>query len=71
MAITKIHAIKATVHKAVDYICDPAKTDESILISSFGCSPETAAYDFKYTLDHCRENSPNKPVRQTQTKPFI
>ena len=32
MAITKIHAIKATVHKAVDYICDPAKTDESILM---------------------------------------
>lgn len=63
MAITKIHAIKATVHKAVDYICDPAKTDESILISSFGCSPETAAYDFKFAL--------SKPVRQTQTKPFI
>ena len=48
MAITKIHAIKATVHKAVDYICNPAKTDESILISSFGCSPETAAFDFKF-----------------------
>ena len=43
MAITKIHAIQATVNKAVDYICNPAKTDENILISSFGCSPETAA----------------------------
>ncbi len=32
MAITKIHAIQATVHKAVSYICNPAKTDESILI---------------------------------------
>ena len=33
MAITKIHAIQAIVNKAVDYICNPAKTDESILIS--------------------------------------
>lgn len=47
MAITKIHAIQATVNKAVDYICNPAKTDESILISSFGCSPETAAFLFQ------------------------
>ena len=45
MAITIIHAIQATVNKAVDYICNPAKTDENILISSFGCSPETAAFD--------------------------
>ena len=59
MAYTKIHAIKATVDKAIDYICNPEKTDDKIFISSYACSPETAAYDFKYTLDHCRENSPN------------
>lgn len=52
MAITKIHNIKTTVDKAIDYICNPAKTDEQIYISSFACSPETAALDFKYTLDH-------------------
>ena len=51
MAYTKIHAIKATVDKAIDYICNPDKTDENIFISSFACSPETAAIDFKYTLD--------------------
>ena len=28
MAYTKIHAIKATVDKAIDYICNPDKTDE-------------------------------------------
>ena len=33
MAITKIHAIQATVHKAVNYICNSQKTDESSLIS--------------------------------------
>ena len=66
MAYTKIHAIKATVNKAIDYICNPDKTDEKIFISSFACSPETAAIDFKYTLDHCRENSPNKAYHLIQ-----
>ena len=66
MAYTKIHAIKATVNKAIDYICNPEKTDEGILISSYACSPETAAIDFKYTLDHCRENSPNKAYHLIQ-----
>ena len=54
MAYTKIHAIKATVDKAIDYICNPEKTDEKMFVSSYACSPETAAYDFKYTLDHYR-----------------
>ena len=66
MAYTKIHAIKATVNKAIDYICNPEKTDEGILISSYACSPETAAIDFKYTLDHCRDNNPNKAYHLIQ-----
>ena len=56
MAVTKIHGIKATVDKAIEYICNPAKTNEQIYVSSFACSPETAALDFKYTLDHAREH---------------
>ena len=56
MAYTKIHAIKATVDKAIEYICNPDKTDEQIYVSSYACASETAAIDFKYTLDHCREN---------------
>lgn len=67
MAITKIHAIKATVHKAVDYICNPEKTDESILISSFGCSPETAAYDFKFSLSKTNQADPNKAFHLIQS----
>lgn len=55
MAITKIHAIKATVDKAIDYICNPDKTDDKLYISSFACAPETAAIDFKYTLDHTHD----------------
>lgn len=66
MAITKIHAIKSTVNKAVDYICNPAKTDESILISSFGCSPETAAFDFKFALSKTNQADPNKAFHLIQ-----
>ena len=66
MAITKIHAIKATVNKAVDYICNPAKTDESILISSFGCSPETAAFDFKFALSKTNQADLNKAFHLIQ-----
>ena len=62
MAVTKIHAITATVDKAVAYICNPDKTDGSIYISSYACAPETAAIDFKYTLYHCRETAPIKPI---------
>lgn len=66
MAYTKIHAIKATVDKAIEYICNPDKTDEQVYVSSYACAPETAAIDFKYTLDHCRENSPNKAYHLIQ-----
>ena len=66
MAYTKILAIKATVDKAIEYICNPDKTDEQIYVSSYACTPETAAIDFKYTLDHCRENSPNKAYHLIQ-----
>ena len=66
MAITKIHAIQATVHKAVNYICNPEKTDEGILISSFGCSPETAAFDFKFALSKTKQSDPNKAFHLIQ-----
>ena len=67
MAYTEIHAIKATVNKAIDYICNPEKTADRFLISSFACAPETAAIDFEYTLDHCRENSPNQAYHLIQS----
>ncbi len=66
MGYTKIHAIKATVNKAVDYICNPAKTDASILISAYGCSPETAAYDFKFALSKTNQSDENKAFHLIQ-----
>lgn len=50
MAYTRIHAIKATVQKALKYICNPEKTDGQILIDSFACGIETAQYDFMDAL---------------------
>ncbi len=67
MAYTKIHAITATVGKAVNYICNPDKTDEGILISSYGCSPETAAYDFKFALSKTSQSDPNKAYHLIQS----
>ena len=42
MAVTKIHPIKSTLRKALDYIENPDKTDEKLFVSSYGCSYETA-----------------------------
>ena len=46
MAITKIHAIRSTIQKSIDYICNPHKTDNRILVDSFGCGIYTAGSDF-------------------------
>ena len=58
MAYTRIHAIKSTVTKAVAYICNPDKTEQQLLVDSFGCHPDTAKHDFDYAL--CRTKSSDK-----------
>ena len=59
MAVITIHPIKSTLKKALDYICNPEKTDEKILIDSFGCVPETADIEFDYTLSRSVGNKGN------------
>lgn len=49
MAITKTHSIKSTLNLAIQYICNPAKTDGTLLVSSFACLPETADIEFEWT----------------------
>ena len=49
MAVTKIHPIKSTLKKALDYITNPAKTEGKLYVSSFGCSVETADIEFEKT----------------------
>ncbi len=50
MAYTRIHAVKSTVTKAVKYICNPDKTEENLLVDTFGCGIDTAGHDFQYAL---------------------
>ena len=58
MAYTRIHAIKSTVAKAVAYICNPDKTEQQLLVDSFGCHPDNAKHDFDYAL--CKTKSTDK-----------
>lgn len=44
---------------AIDYICNPEKTDGSLLISSFGCAPETADLEFAWTRKHAIDKGSN------------
>ena len=59
MAVTKIKPIKSTLSKALDYIQNPEKTDGKMLVSSFGCSYETADIEFEYTLSQALEKGSN------------
>ena len=52
MAVTKTHPIKSTLKTAIDYICNPDKTDGKLLVSSFGCAAETADIEFEWTRRH-------------------
>ena len=52
MAVTKTHPIKSTLKAAIDYICNPDKTDGKLLVSSFGCAAETADIEFSWTRRH-------------------
>ena len=59
MAVTKIKPVKSTLSKALDYIENPDKTDGKMLVSSFGCSYETADIEFGYTLSQAQDKGNN------------
>ena len=59
MAITKIKPIKSTLKKALDYIQNPEKTDGKVLISSYGCSYETADIEFGFTISQAMVKGSN------------
>lgn len=44
----------------LDYITNPDKTDEKLLVSSFGCSPETADLEFALTREAAKKNGMDK-----------
>ena len=76
MAITKIHPIKSTLKKALDYITNPAKTDEKLLVSSYGCGIETADIEFEKTRQWAMNKGNNlahhlkKPMQSASSLPM-
>ena len=49
MSVTKIHPIKTTLKKAIDYICNGDKTDDEIHVTTHLCSRENAHKEFELT----------------------
>lgn len=49
MAVTKIHPIKTTLKKAIDYIYNGDKTDDEIYVTTYMCSRENAHKEFELT----------------------
>lgn len=54
MAVTKIHAIKSTLSKAIAYIENPDKTDGHLYVSGYNTEPQTASLDFEMTAATAR-----------------
>ena len=59
MAVTKTHPIKSTLKAAIDYICNPEKTDGKLLVSAHGCAAETADIEFSWTRRHAIDKGTN------------
>ncbi len=59
MAVTKTHPIKSTLKAAIEYICNPEKTDGKLLVSAYGCAAETADIEFAWTRRHAIDKGTN------------
>lgn len=55
MAVTKIHAIKSTLSKAIAYIENPRKTDGQLYVSGYNTEPQTASLDFEMAATLARK----------------
>lgn len=55
MAYTRIHAIKSTLKKALDYIENPNKTDEELLVTGYNVNPQFASTEFEMTVALSKE----------------
>ena len=63
MAVTKIKPIRGTVNKAIAYIIDPKKTDDELLVSSFGCAAsDSAAKEFEWTRNLAAQQGTQIPT---------
>lgn len=55
MAYTRIHGIKTTLNKALDYIENPEKTEKQLLVSGYNIDPLSASIEFRMTAALARE----------------
>lgn len=56
MAVTEIHPITTTLNKALDYIMNPKKTDNTLLVDGYACSPQTAFHQFNQVKRNADKN---------------
>lgn len=57
MAVTKIHPIKTTLKKSIDYICNKEKTDNEIYVTTYLCTRELAHKEFEMTRKEFRSKT--------------
>lgn len=69
MAVTKIHPIKTTLKKAIDYICNGDKTDDEIYVTMHLCSRENAHKEFELTKKQF--NSKTKTLAHHLIQSFV
>lgn len=69
MAVTKIHPIKTTLKKAIDYICNGDKTDDEIYVTTHLCSRENARKEFELTKKQF--NSKTKTLAHHLIQSFV
>lgn len=60
MSLIPTNQIGAYLRKmAIDYICNPEKTDGKLLVSAYGCAAETADIEFAWTRRHAIDKGKN------------
>lgn len=69
MAVTKIHPIKTTLKKAIDYICSGDKTDDEIYVTTHLCRRENAHKKFELTKKQF--NSKTKTLAHHLIQSFV
>lgn len=55
LAYTRIHGIKTTLNKALNYIENPEKTEKQLLVSGYNIDPLSASIEFRMTAALARE----------------
>ena len=71
MAVTKTHPIKSALKAAIDYICNPDKTDRKLVgVPPLGCAAETADIEFAWTRRHAIRQEGVRTWAATSIKPL-